>query len=188
MKEKLVYPGSFLSIGEEFLPGKNAFENSEGDIYSSCIGEPNFDNEQRVVSVQTPKHTAKLIDSGTIVFGKIEMMRESMLFVKVLYAENQGEVRKNSSTSVVLPIFNVENRFVESLSDLFRVGDIIKARVVSVSPFNIELETKSSPSLGVVKGFCTECRSMLRRHHHGFKCPKCAAAAMRKFSDDYFVK
>ncbi len=188
MDKKLVFPGTFLSAGEEYLAGHNAFENHDGNVYSAVVGSPVFDNDQKVVNVVSHANDLKLIDAGTIVFGKIELVKDSMIFVEVLEAHNNGEPRKVNGASAVLAVFNVQNSYVDSLSDLFKVGDIIKARVMGVNAFNIELETKSSPSFGIVKGYCAKCRVPIKMLDNGFKCPQCAMAVSRKFSSDYLVK
>jgi len=187
-RKKLVFPGSFLSIGEEFLPGQNAFEHLDGNIYSSSVGEPVYDKDQKEVNVNGRTKPAKLVDAGSIVFARIKFVRESKASVEILQAENNDEKRKIGGLHAILPVFNVDNSYVKNLTDFFKIGDIIKARVANVTPFNVELETKSNPALGIVKGFCTNCRAALKMVQNGVKCPKCAMSAQRKFSTEYLVK
>lgn len=183
-----LFPGNFLSSGEEYLPGENAFEDFEGNICSSAVGVAEFDREQMVVNIKSKASELKLVDVGTIVFGRVEEVRDSKLFVGVFTAENNGVSRALNGVRATLPVFNVKNEYVDRLSDLFKIGDIVKARVCEVTPFNVLLETKSSPVFGVVKGFCAKCRVPLHMVHNGFKCPKCVMSAERKFSSDYLVK
>ncbi|MBI2598581.1 MAG: exosome complex RNA-binding protein Csl4 [Candidatus Diapherotrites archaeon] len=188
MPKKQGFPGTFLSYGEEYLPGKNAFEGPEGNIHSSSVGEVVFDEKQKVVSVLEKTRQPELIDVGSIIYGTVGGVNDSKAFVDIFEAQKNGNLRVSGSASAVLMVFNVKEEYVKDLHELFKVGDIVKARVLTVSKFTIDLETKSDPSLGVVKGFCTNCRVPLRQFHNGFKCPNCAMEANRKFSNDYLLK
>ncbi|MEK6942045.1 MAG: exosome complex RNA-binding protein Csl4 [archaeon] len=187
MTKKLIFPGTFLSFGEEYLPGNNAFENAEGDICSAAVGEAEFDDQQKIVNVRSVARNLEPLDAGSLVFGRIGLVTESKVFVDIFKAESNGSPRMVPGASSVLMVFNVMNGYVESLEEMFKVGDLVKAKVMAVNRFTVELETKSDESLGIIKGFCTSCKEPVRKFDNGFKCPVCAQPANRKFSSDYLV-
>lgn len=185
--KKLVFPGEFLGIGEEYLPGKNAFENGNGDIHAASVGEAEFDDQQKVVNVNSISRESVPIDAGSVVFGRVGLVTDSKVFVDIFRAEHGGKQRIFSGPSAVIMVFNVMNGYVESLEEMFKIGDLVKAKAMAVSPYTIELETKSDESLGIIKGFCAECREPVRKFDNGFKCSNCAQPTNRKFSSDYLV-
>ena len=92
------------------------------------------------------------------------------------------------SKSSVLPVFSVMNSYVKFMSDYFKIGDIVRARVEKISNTGIELETKSNPSLGVIMAYCVSCRHSLKLVETELKCSNCGSNERRKFSADYSLK
>jgi len=87
----------------------------------------------------------------------------------------------------MLPIRNVSTRYVERLKDEFKIGDLIKAKVVKASSLGIDLATDDF-SFGVVKAFCSKCRHPLQLFGQSLRCLNCGSSERRKVSSDYFVK
>jgi exosome complex component CSL4 len=84
-------------------------------------------------------------------------------------------------------VSRVDTGFVKVLSEKFKIGDIVKARVDEIYPFGLELST-ADPSLGVVKAFCAKCRQPLHLFGAMLKCLSCGATERRKISSDYVLK
>lgn len=182
-KTKLVLPGDFLTTEEEFFAGKNTFENGSGKIYSTSIGLAEFKEKERKVEVKQKK-SLNLLDAGSVITGQVILVKDSRLVISILKAEKNGEKKIPLNSSAVLLISNVSQGFVKNLRDEFRVGDIIKAKVISVSPQSIEVTTSYS-DLGVIKAYCVKCRNALELSGRELKCRNCGSVEGRKISSDY---
>ncbi len=183
--EKMVLPGDYLSAEEEFSPSFNTFER-DGSIFSAVAGEPNFDNNEREVSVKAKK-SARLISPRSIVFGVISKAADDYALVKMFYAEEFNEERFLPRSHGRLPIANVERAFVKSVKDKFRQGDIIKAKIASIKPWGIDLRTNER-ELGVIKAFSVESREPLHLIGNQLKCLSTGLSEQRKISSDYLLK
>ena len=105
-KIKLVFPGEFLTVEEEYLPGTNTFEEKNGRIYSARIGELEFNEKEREVTVK-PKKERKLLDAGTIITGSVLLVKDSMALIKIIKAEKDNEERIPLNNTAILFISNM---------------------------------------------------------------------------------
>ena len=186
-KNELVFPGSFLTIGEEYAPGDNTYEDNEGNVHSLVVGNAEFDKENREVRVVRKGKTAKPVDVGSTVFGVVANVKESNAMVEVISAKNGEEERSVINTFAMIPISAVSNIYIDSMSTVFSIGDLVQAKVTTVTPYMMDLTTKD-PHLGVVKGFCRRCRKPLRLFGSQLKCISCGNTEKRKMSNHYQVK
>ena len=187
----LVFPGSFLSTEEEFFPLENCYQDESGSVFSDCVGKKSFDLEEKTVSVQKRARNISMISPGNVVFGVVLLVKEHAVVVEILEAIDRRAPSKKivfGSSSATLPVFAVSNSFLKHLSSFFKVGDVLKARVESVSPAGIELETKSFPEFGVILAYCTVCRQALQKNEDRLQCANCANIEFRKASTEYFQK
>lgn len=183
MAEEIVVPGDFLSVEEEFGAGKNTFEDNEGNIFASVVGEKNFNNQNREVSIKTHK-TISQVELGSIVTGKIVRIKDPVVTIEVSKIEKDGKEQVSSFGVVQLMIANVSMDRIRFLRDEFRAGDIIKAKVIRINKFGIDVATKY-PEFGVIKAFCSQCRHSLELYERTLKCPKCGSVEKRKLSSDF---
>jgi len=182
MKKKVVLPGEFLSTEEEFAPGENAFD-SEGGIFSGSVGFPEMDNKAKEISVR-PAVSISVVKPGTVVFGRVSLVKDNSLLVE-LYPYSEDSRRQVVVPSMaMLPVRCVSQSYVERLKDCFKVGDIVRARVMKVTPDGLDLET-NQPDLGVVKAFCSRCRKPLHLFGQNLRCLSCGSSEARKLSDKY---
>lgn len=187
---KLVYPGSFLGTEEEFLPGENCFEQSNG-IYSDSVGKEKFDFEEKVVNVKKFSPNVSMLSTGNMVHAVVVLVKEQACIMEIVEMYDPNNPQKkvvSGSKSSVLPVFSVMNSYVKFMSDYFKIGDIVKARVDKISPTGIELETKSNPGLGVIMAYCVSCRQALKLVEGELKCSNCGSNERRKISADYALK
>ncbi len=188
MKAKeLVLPGTFLGTAEEYVPGRNAYEDADGSVRSETIGIAQLDEANHEVNVQTLSHEVKPIERGCIVKAVVTNVKDKVVMVEMFEAAKDGEPRKILNSFATIPVFQVSNRFVERLSDLFKIGDILETRVAEVMAYGIDLTTKD-PELGVIKGYCTKCRGSLQLFGETLKCVACGNPETRKISSNYTVK
>jgi exosome complex component CSL4 len=182
---EMVFPGEFLCAEEEFLPDENSFIDEKGNGKSLLVGEKEFDSEQKKVIVSRSNSKIKL-SIGATVYGRVVMAKEKMLVVRLFEGEKNG--KKISVTgSAGLFIFEVSNAFVDSLKEVARIGDLLKAKVIEVTKQGVDLSIKG-PNLGVVKAYCVKCRAPLKLSGRMLKCISCGNIEKRKTSNDYIVK
>jgi len=183
LAEEIVVPGDFLSVEEEFGAGKNTFEDSEGNIFASVVGTKDFNNINREVSIKS-NNTINQIELGSIVIGKIVRIKDPVVTIEISRIEKDGKEQICSFGIVQLMIANVSMDHIRFLRDEFRVGDIIKAKVIKINKFGIDVTTKY-PEFGVIKAFCFQCRNALELYGKTLKCSKCGSVEQRKLSSEF---
>jgi exosome complex component CSL4 len=185
-KDELVFPGAFLTTGEEFAPGFNTFEDEKGNILASCVGKAEFDPATREVSVSCIKET-KVLDEGAVVTGMVTSVKENVALVEIFEAKKNNDDLKIPNPFAVLLISAVSEAFVKNLRDMFRIGDIIRAKVAKVNTYGTDLTTKGR-EFGTLKAFCIKCRHPLRLFGTQLKCTNCGNTETRKVSSGYLLR
>lgn len=183
MAEKLVLPGDFLTVEEEFSPSVNTFE-LEGRIFSECIGIPEFDGKNKEVKVLKKAREVKALSVNAVVLGRVVMVKDNCVFVELFQALKNGKEERILQSFATLMISRVSMLFVKSLKEMFKVGDIVKASVVSVNPYGVEVSTVGK-EFGVVRAFCTNCRHELHLFGKELKCTNCGSVEKRKLALNY---
>lgn len=184
MPEELLYPGDFIANAEEFLPGEGTYLD-DGKIFSSEVGTAKKDLEKRVVTVEpTNGKLALLQRRGLDVVGVVAKASEKAAFVDLLPLEDGKRRYVPIPASTVLRVSNIRRGFVKSLKDEFKVGDIVRVRIIEADPYNVIVSTEA-PNLGVIKAFCVKCRYPLDKDEKGLVCPSCGWRDHRHLADDY---
>ena len=81
-KKQIVSPGDELGTSEEFMPGEGTYE-SNGKIYSANVGTLEVDETTRVAIIKPLTSTPVILKVGDIVFGVVEDIRSSMIFIGI---------------------------------------------------------------------------------------------------------
>ena len=183
---KQTLPGDPLGEIEEYFPGKNVI-NDNGTLISAVAGEVDRDESNHKINVHSTIKTPPKLKKGDIVLGQIDGVRDSICFIDMVRKLGDLERTLPTSASGTIHISNVSNDYIESMQDQFRIGDIVRVRVKDVSKEDVDLTTEGK-SLGVVKGYCTECRTQLERKGNKLKCPECNHIEERKISKYYRSK
>jgi len=184
MTEELLYPGDFIANAEEFLPGDGTYLDN-GNIYSAEVGVVQKDLEKRVVSVENRTGKLPLLQRrGLEVIGVIARASEKAAFVDLLPVEEGKRRYIPIEASTVLRVSNIRHGFVKSLKDEFKVGDIVRVRILEADPQNVIVST-DGPNLGVIKAFCEKCRFPLDKDERGLICPQCGWKDHRHLANDY---
>jgi exosome complex component CSL4 len=177
-----VMPGDVIGVSEQYLPTKWTYEE-EGYIKAAIIGNVSI-NQHKIAIV--PKTTTPLIlEIGDTVIGQITDVRGQRAMVNI-------QTSIDSSRELALPysgaihISQVNKGYLERLTDAFRIGDIIKGKVVKVTNDSIDLNTESSEH-GVIKAMCTQCRHFMipTKTEDTLYCEKCNRKEKRKISSNY---
>ncbi len=180
--EKKVLPGDFIATEEEFEAGKDTFEEN-GDIRSAAIGKVVENTARHTVSVQKP-FVLESARRGDLVYAEVFLVRDNSVIVALLKDPDAKEKRVSPFGRAAIPIRMVSRDYVENLRALFKVGDIVKAKIAAIHADCMDLKT-DEPDLGVVKAFCSVCRAPLEKFGETFKCTECGSNEERKASTEY---
>jgi len=188
-KDKIVLPGTFIGTEEEYLPGKGTYVDEFG-IHSSVLGFLHIDKKRHATVI--PFNEPPDLKVGSVVFGKIEEILDAVAFVSLEEEESisrsfdvSKKTRKRTFTlNGVIPVSEISKNYVKRIRDVLRVGDIVKGIIIKITPFRIEMSLKGK-DFGVIKAFCTRCRTPLKRKGRMLECPKCKNKERRKLSFQY---
>lgn len=182
----MVSSGSVVGIEEEFVSGHNTFVDDEGNIVAQVTGVLVKNESDRVLEVVSRRNLVPM-QVGAEIIGSCVMVSPHAAVLEVLDARKGfSEVAVPNSTCAV-PVSKCDSSFVKSVHDKFHAGDIVKARVATVSPWGVDASTQQ-PELGVLKAFCSKCRGELALAGRDLRCEACGTTESRKISSDYWVK
>jgi len=176
----LVVPGERLGVIEEFIPDSGTYVR-DGVIYSKIVGRELLDLLNKRVSVY-PLVNGELAPkvSSTIV-GQIGNAQSDNVLVRIFKIENK---RLSGEFSGILHISDVSDRYIDSMNDVCKPGDIVRAKVISGKNRIFHLSTNDK-NLGIVYAFCSRCGNLLEPQRYELHCPKCGNIENRKIAPDY---
>lgn len=178
--EDLVFPGDLVGMSEEWLSGEGTYEE-EGKLYAAHYGIVRYDEEDLKAFVK-PLNEIVEIEEGDIVYGEVRDRKNSMVIVNIEIVEGSSRgVKEDKEGSI--HISKVSDDYTEELKDKYLIGDIIRAKVAQAEP-TIRLSTVGE-TLGVVKGYCSECRKDMKMKKSKLYCPRCDIYEERKISQAY---
>jgi len=177
---QLVVPGERLGVIEEFTPDSGTYVRN-GIIYSKTVGHALIDFMHKRVSVFPLDHGQKVPKVGSIVVGQVSNVQPQSAGVRISQVDKK---QISGFFNGVLHVSDVQMRFVESMFDVCKPGDIIRAKVISEKNRTYHLATQDK-DLGVVYGFCSNCGHGLEQKRQGMHCPRCGRFENRKTAADY---
>jgi len=178
-EKKFVVPGDFIGTEEEFLPGAGTFADSER-VYASLSGQ--IGDQDRALHI-TQSRPWKNVEPGETIIGRIENIVEPIALVGII---GGGAHARFSETSdyAVLHASLIKRGFVKNVRDEYKIGDIIRAKVVDMRNGELRLSTDSD-ELGAIKAFCQKCRHAMKVESGIVKCESCDWKDNRKLASDY---
>ena len=177
----IVLPGDMVAMAEELMPGKGTYQE-EGVIRSYITGIFKVDRKNLRAIVEPVVNEPLILKEGDIIIGEIKQVMDNIVLVDILHvAGKKRQIARESDAALF--IANISDEFVADLSTKYRIGDIIRARIIKVDPL-LQLSTKGK-EFGVIKAFCTNCRKPLIRKGNVLECPVCGRKEERKIADDY---
>jgi len=179
---RFVLPGDRLGVIEEFTADSGTYIK-EGIICSTIVGRALPDLLNKRVSVYPLVHGAKLPRTGSVVLGEVSSVRKQNAFVRIYKISDEV---LSGFFSGLLHVSDVQMRYVESMFNVCKPGDTIRAKVISGKNGVYHLSLKGS-NLGVVYAFCSRCGHMLEPKQHWMHCPECGKSEKRKKAIDYGV-
>jgi exosome complex component CSL4 len=177
---RFVLPGERLGVIEEFVASDGTYVE-DGVIYSKVVGRALLDFLNKRVSVYPLVHGANVPKVGSIVLGQVSNVQKQNAFVHI---NKIGKNQLSSFFSSILHISDVQLRYVDSMFDVCKPGDIIRAKVISEKNGTYHLSVKDR-NLGVVYAFCSQCGYMLELRRQRMCCPRCGKIEKRKTALDY---
>lgn len=177
---RLVSPGERLGVIEEFIPDAGTYVK-DGVIYSMIIGRALLDLSSRHVSVYSLTREIKVPKVGNIVIGQVASSQSDTANVRIFRIGNK---KLSGVFSGVLHVSDVAMRFVDSMFEVCKAGDVVRASVISEKNQTYHLSTKDG-NLGVVFAFCSNCGATLEPRRHEMQCTRCGNIEQRKKALDY---
>jgi len=177
---QLVVPGDKLGVIEEFEPGSGTYVE-EGTIFSMSTGRELMDLLNKKVSVYPRTTMSGVPRVGSIVLGQVSEVQSKQATIRIFQVGNR--VLSGFFTGL-LHISDVSPRYVESMYDVCKAGDLIRAKVTSDKNRVFHLTTNDR-DLGVVYAFCSRCGHALSFRRMRMRCPECGNFERRKTAQDY---
>jgi exosome complex component CSL4 len=177
---QIVVPGDRLGVIEEFTPGPGTYEQ-EGTIYSAATGQALMDLLNKQVSVYPKAHVTNVPHVGSSVIGQVAEVQSKQATIRIFQVDDR---LLTGFFSGLLHIGDVSQRYVESMYDVCKAGDLVRARVISEKNRVIHLTTNDK-DLGVIYAFCSHCGHSLDQKRFIMRCPECGNSERRKTSADY---
>jgi exosome complex component CSL4 len=176
----LVLPGERLGVIEEFTPDSGTYEKN-GVIYSKIVGRSLLDLQNRRVSVYPVVEGVVVPKVGTVVIGQIGNAQSDNVLVRIFRI---GRKKLTGNFGGILHVSDVSDRYVDSMSDVVKPGDIVRAKVISAKNQIFHLSTNDK-NLGILYAFCSRDGTLLEQERYDLKCPKCGNIERRKLAPDY---
>jgi len=177
---QLVVPGDRLGVIEEFEPGPGTYVE-EGTIYSLTTGRALMDILNKKVSVYPGIKASSVPRVGSTVVGQVQEVQSKQAVVRIFQVGNRV---LSGFFSGLLHISDVSPRYVETMYDVCKAGDIVRAKVISDKNRVFHLSTNDK-DLGLVYAFCSRCGHVLSFRRLRMRCPECGNTERRKPAQDY---
>ncbi|NWF87428.1 exosome complex RNA-binding protein Csl4 [Candidatus Bathyarchaeota archaeon] len=177
---KIVLPGDRLGVIEEFTPDPGTYVK-DGIIYSKIVGRILLDFPNKRVSIYPLVRGVKIPKVGSIVLGQVSNVQAESASVRIFKIGNK---QLSGFFSGILHISDVQSTYVESMFNVCKPGDILRAKVISEKNQVYHLSTEDK-NLGVVYALCSQCGHALETKRHTMYCPRCGKIEKRKITFDY---
>jgi len=177
---QFVAPGDQLGVIEEFTPGPGTYEEG-GTVYSEVTGRTLMDMVNRKVSVFPLVRAVGVPRVGSTVVGQVSDVQNRSATLRIVKV---GKRTLSGFFTGILHISDVSPGFVESMFDVCKAGDIMRAKVVSDKNRVFHLST-ADKNLGIVYAFCSRCGHMLPLKERRMQCTNCGKIERRKVAFDY---
>ena len=174
VKNKIYVPGEVITTEEEYAPGKNTFED-KGYVKASGFGTANFDEMQKEVSLKSKK--VETLKRDDIVYCRVSIVKDSVVIVNIVKAENDKALIVSRGQ---IPAKFVAKAYIRNVKEFYKVGDYIKAKVISASNLAVDLATNEK-GLGVIIAYCTQCKSEMKFSNEKLTCFNCGHTEGRKW-------
>lgn len=182
-RNKIVLPGDAVGVEEEFVPVTGAYVDSGGYIRASIVGVLSIDLFKKTLVVKKIIDKPIVPKQGDIVEGVVSGISDDIAFIDIYSVNNRYD--KTIDFTGIIHVSQASQEFVKSLHDIFKLGDIIRARVLNNShPYQL---TTKDPVLGVIAAYCSLCGNTLYKKDDKLICSVCGNVENRKLSAKHYV-
>ncbi|MVT13308.1 MAG: RNA-binding protein [Euryarchaeota archaeon] len=179
--DRIVLPGEYLGTIEEYVPGHNVYEIN-GKIFSNILGRIEINQKHMMINVK-PLQEIPYLRIGEVVYGVVQELYNDFALVTIVGIEGIDREIVGGRQDGIIHISKISEKYVDEIGKMFRIGDIVRARVIKSKP-SVQLSTVE-PNLGVVKALCMKCRHPLIRQDNFLYCERCGRKETRKIANDY---
>ncbi|MFQ5920866.1 MAG: exosome complex RNA-binding protein Csl4 [Nitrososphaerales archaeon] len=173
----MTLPGDKVASIEEFEGADGTYE-SDGIIRSSRLGKTVFDLKKRTVKIGEMPKAAVIPKEDDYVIGFVDMVGGSIVAMKILYVNDERIYGRIEAISVM------RRGRGRRGGNMFMVGDIVRARVVSRLNSQTHV-TFRDRNLGVIFTTCHSCGGDVVNVDGRVKCVECGSYEERKIAEDY---
>jgi len=176
---QFVVPGQKLGVIEEFIPNSGTYVK-DGCIYSSSVGYILIDFVNKKVSVYPAARNTNVPKIGSAVIGGVTNVQSSYATIQIVKV---GRKFLPGHFTGIIHISDVSHKYLDNMHDAFRIGDVIRAKVISDKNKTFHLTTKDE-NLGVLYAFCSQCGGILIKRRN-LRCTICGNVEKRKTASDF---
>ena len=181
----IVLPGEVIGVIEEFIPKENIYIEN-GTLRALVLGIPFYNLREHEVTIKPLKSNKPLIPrKDDIVYSQVSYMRENIAFTSIFEIENKGILQVPFTG--ILHVAQISSYYVRDTYDAIRIGDIIRARVISNRGPPFLISTKGR-DMGVIYALCPQCMLPLKKRGLYLLCPSCRNVSKRKISSLYLLR
>ena len=175
-----VVPGDRLGVIEEFTPGFGTYSYN-GAIRSKLTGCTLLDFQNKKVSVYPLVQLVNFPEIGSVVTGQIEDVKNKRVILQIFQI---GERKLSGPLRGVLHIADTSSRYIDNMFSAYKLGDFVKAKVMSDKNRTLYLST-TDLNLGVVSASCSRCGHSLQPRGTRMHCSNCGNVETRKIAAEY---
>jgi len=177
---QFVVPGERLGVIEEFMPGQGTYVE-QGTLHSKVTGRALMDLLNKKVSVYPLTRQVSVPRTGSTVIGQASDVDSKSAMLRIFKVGNRD---LSGFFTGVLHISDSSPSYVETMFDVCKAGDIMRAKVVAETNRTLHLSS-ADKSLGVIYAFCSQCGHILPLKRQKMQCPRCGKIEKRKVAEDY---
>lgn len=177
----LVLPGEVLCTYEEYIPSEWTYVEN-GYVKASVKGRIIIDNDEKTISLSTVNAPTYLKVNDYIIGHITEVKQNKALVTIKMIKDNNREIV--TGYKGFIHISKAKADFISTLHDLFKIGDIVEAKVVNIYGSEyVDLST-SEKDTGVIKAMCVDCRKFMKLEDDKLVCT-CGKIDSRNISSNY---
>ncbi|MEO9365012.1 MULTISPECIES: exosome complex RNA-binding protein Csl4 [Candidatus Nitrosocaldus] len=176
MRIRFALPGDRIATIEEFEGLEGIYQHEDGMLRASRIGKVTYDMKQRYVRVNGLK-SMLIPKKDDHVIGFIHMLTSNSANIRIVYINDLKSDARFDAIYIGRGKVKVHN--------MFRVGDMVRAKVVSILNGYIHVTFKDG-NFGVIYTRCNQCGGeVVKLNAEEVKCVECNTVSSRKLADDY---
>ena len=179
---RIVFPSDKICEEEEYFDGEGSYVDRKSSIRAAFFGNLHLDKRKYKAKVIPENNEVLWGKRGDAVVGIITRLKMKQAEIKI--SKINGKATSSNFTGII-HINKISKDYVDSIEDVFQVGDIIRAKVLNSFSLPYRLYTNEK-SLGVIMSNCPTCGIHLKKEKkYELSCNLCNSKFKKKTSADY---